>query len=224
MSLQTLMIGTALSLATLTGAVASESSAQTFIGRQTPALKSDRMTPEALWAMGRIGSVQANAAGTRAVYAVTYFSVPENKSHSVLYLLDLKTKHSQRLTTSTHSESGAVWIKVGNEEQIAYLSAESGSNQLWVMNADGSHRRQISHEADDVQDFLFSPDSKRVILVKEVEQNTSIAPKEKDLPKATGMVINDLMYKHWDQYVTTAPHPFLADFDGEKVTVEKDLL
>ena len=30
------------------------------------------MTPEALWAMGRIGSVQANAAGTQAVYAVTY--------------------------------------------------------------------------------------------------------------------------------------------------------
>lgn len=218
------MIGTALSLATLTGAVTSESSAQTFIGRQTPALKSDLMTPEALWAMGRIGSVQANAAGTQAVYAVTYYSVAENKSHSVLYILDLKTKQSQRLTTSTHSESGAVWIKVGNEEQIAYLSAESGSNQLWVMKSDGSHRRQISHEADDVQDFLFSPDSKRVILVKEVAQHTAIAPKEEDLPKATGMVINDLMYKHWDQYVTTAPHPFLADFDGTKVTVDVDLL
>ena len=218
------MIGTALSLATLTGAVTSESSAQTFIGRQTPTLKSDLMTPEALWAMGRIGSVQANAAGTQAVYAVTYYSVAENKSHSVLYLLDLKTKQSQRLTTSTHSESGAVWIKVGNEEQIAYLSAESGSNQLWVMKSDGSHRRQISHEADDVQDFLFSPDSKRVILVKEVAQHTAIAPKEEDLPKATGMVINDLMYKHWDQYVTSAPHPFLADFDGTKVTVSVDLL
>ena len=218
------MIGTALSLATLTGAVTSESSAQTFIGRQTPTLKSDLMTPEALWAMGRIGSVQANTAGTQAVYAVTYYSVAENKSHSVLYLLDLKTKQSQRLTTSTHSESGAVWIKVGNEEQIAYLSAESGSNQLWVMKSDGSHRRQISHEADDVQDFLFSPDSKRVILVKEVAQHTAIAPKEKDLPKATGMVINDLMYKHWDQYVTSAPHPFLADFDGTKVTVDVDLL
>lgn len=218
------MIGTALSLATLTGAVTSESSAQTFIGRQTPTLKSDLMTPEALWAMGRIGSVQANTAGTQAVYAVTYYSVAENKSHSVLYLLDLKTKQSQRLTTSTHSESGAVWIKVGNEEQIAYLSAESGSNQLWVMKSDGSHRRQISHEADDVQDFLFSPDSKRVILVKEVAQHTAIAPKEEDLPKATGMVINDLMYKHWDQYVTSAPHPFLADFDGTKVTVDVDLL
>ena len=218
------MIGTALSLATLTGAVTSESSAQTFIGRQTPTLKSDLMTPEALWAMGRIGSVQANAAGTQAVYAVTYYSVAENKSHSVLYLLDLKTKQSQRLTTSTHSESGAVWIKVSNEEQIAYLRPKAGSNQLWVMKSDGSHRRQISHEADDVQDFLFSPDSKRVILVKEVAQHTAIAPKEEDLPKATGMVINDLMYKHWDQYVTSAPHPFLADFDGTKVTVDVDLL
>ena len=150
--------------------------------------------------MGRIGSVQANAAGTQAVYAVTYYSVAENKSHSVLYLLTSRPNSRKRLTTSTHSESGAVWIKVGNEEQIAYLSAESGSNQLWVMKSDGSHRRQISHEADDVQDFLFSPDSKRVILVKEVAQHTAIAPKEEDLPKATGMVINDLMYKHWDQY------------------------
>ena len=32
------------------------------------------------------------------------------------------------------------------------------------------------------------------------------------------------MYKHWDQYVTSAPHPFLADFDGTKVTVDVDLL
>ena len=55
-------------------------------------------------------------------------------------------------------------------------------------------------------------------------QHTAIAPKEADLPKATGMVINDLMYKHWDQYVTSAPHPFLAEFDGERVTVAKDLL
>lgn len=28
------------------------------------------------------------------------------------------------------------------------------------------------------------------------------------------MVINDLMYKHWDQYNTSSPHPFIADFDG----------
>ena len=32
------------------------------------------------------------------------------------------------------------------------------------------------------------------------------------------------MYKHWDHYTKSAPHPFLADFDGNKVGESKDLL
>ena len=40
------------------------------------------------------------------------------------------------------------------------------------------------------------------------------ADKYPDLDKATGVIITDLMYKHWDEWVTTAPHPFVADFDG----------
>lgn len=224
MNIPTMIAATALSVAGLTTTAATEAAAETFIGRQMPKLSSDRMTPEALWAMGRIGTVSPNAAGTHAVYAVSYYSVAENKSHSVLYLLDIKNKKSQQLTTSAKSESGAVWVRFGNEERIVFLSSESGSSQLWTMKADGSERKQITHETDDVVDFLFAPNGKRVILVKEVPQHTAIAPKEADLPKATGMVINDLMYKHWDQYVTSAPHPFLAEFDGECVTVAKDLL
>ena len=38
------------------------------------------------------------------------------------------------------------------------------------------------------------------------------------------MVINDLMYKHWDTYVTEIPHPFLANFDGEKIYGAVDML
>ena len=58
---------TALSLASLDVSVPNEAEAQTFIGRQNIELKSDLMTPEALWAMGRIGSVSINQAGTKAV-------------------------------------------------------------------------------------------------------------------------------------------------------------
>ena len=224
MSIPTMIAATALAIAGVTVSPTTEAAAENFIGRQMPKLASDRMTPEALWAMGRIGTVASNAAGTHAVYSVSYYSVPENKSHSVLYLLDIKTKKSLQLTTSTKSESGAVWVRFGNEERIVYLSSEGGSSQLWSMKSDVTDRKQISHESDDIIDFLFAPNGKRVILVKEVAQHTAIAPQEADLPKATGMVINDLMYKHWDQYVTSAPHPFLANFDGEKVTVAKDLL
>lgn len=149
MNIPTMIAATALSVAGLTTAAATEAAAETFIGRQTPKLSSDRMTPEALWAMGRIGTVSPNAAGTHAVYAVSYYSVAENKSHSVLYLLDIKNKKSQQLTTSAKSESGAVWVRFGNEERIVFLSSESGSSQLWTMKADGSERKQITHEEDD---------------------------------------------------------------------------
>lgn len=202
--------------------ISAQNTAAEFIGKQQPELKNDRMTPEALWAMGRISDFNVSPDGKQAVYAVSYYSVKQNKSHSVLYTLDLNNLQPNRLTTSTKSESGAVFMKDGRH--IAYMSAESGTNQLWMMNADGTGRKQLSHADKDIEGFLFSPDEKQVLLVMEVDQNHSIATNDADLPLATGMVINDLMYKHWDTYVTSAPHPFVATFDGEKVGEAKDLL
>ena len=45
-----------------------------------------------------------------------------------------------------------------------------------------------------------------------------------DLDKATGIIVTDLMYKHWDEWVTTAPHPFVADFDGNGISNIVDIL
>lgn len=193
-----------------------------FIGRQTPAFTSDRLTSEALWAMGRIGGFSLSLQGRNAVYSVSYYSVKQNKSHSVLYSLNLADARSTRLTTSPRSEGAAVYIDAGNT--IAYLSAESGSNQVWAMNADGTNRRQISHTEKDVIDFKFSPDGRRVLLIMEVPSTSSIAATDADLPLSTGMVINDLMYKHWDTYVRSIPHPFVADFDGTTISGAKDIL
>ena len=221
MALRTMLTATVLALATVQGADA-QTAAADFIGKQTPAFQSDRMTPEALWAMGRIGSFNLSPGGKEAVYSVSYYSVKQNKSHSVLYTLNLANGTSRQLTTSVKSEAAPVYIHGGSH--IVFLSSESGSSQLWMMNADGTGRRQISRAATDVADFFFSPDEKQVILVMEVPQHHSIEAPEADLPEATGMVINDLMYKHWDTYVTAVPHPFVAPFDGERVGEAFDLL
>ena len=221
MSLRTMLTATVLAFATVQGADA-QTAAADFIGKQTPAFQSDRMTPEALWAMGRIGSFNPSPNGQEAVYSVSYYSVKQNKSHSVLYTLNLADGSSRQITTSVKSEAAPAYIHGGSH--IVFLSSESGSSQLWMMNADGTGRRQISRAATDVADFLFSPDEKQVILVMEVPQHHSIEAPEADLPEATGMVINDLMYKHWDTYVTAVPHPFVAPFDGERVGEAFDLL
>lgn len=193
-----------------------------FIGKTDMKFTSDRLTPEALWAMGRIGNFTLSDDGRTAVYNVSYYSVKENKSHSVLYTMDMADCSSRQLTQTADSESGAVFIK--NGQKIAYLSAAGGSSQVWEMNPDGTGRRQLSHEEGDVLDFLFSPDGQKVILIKEVPTDAVIAAKEPDLPKASGMVINDLMYKHWDSYITAVPHPFVAEFNGDRISNASDLL
>ena len=81
-----------------------------FIGKSDITLKSDLMTPEALWAMGRIGGHQASPDGKKIVYQVSYYSVKENKSHTVIYVMDSDGKNNKLLTTSAKSESDAVWI------------------------------------------------------------------------------------------------------------------
>ncbi|MCF0196881.1 MAG: S9 family peptidase, partial [Bacteroidaceae bacterium] len=91
--------------------------------------------------------------------------------------------------------------------------------QLWQMNIDGSERIQLT-EGDELGGFLFAPDESKVILIREVPDSSSIQPKETDLPLATGLVINDMNYKHWDHYVTSIPHLFVATYDGEKVSEE----
>lgn len=206
----------------MTAACTTPTLAQEVIGKQAFHFQSDRMTPESLWAMGRIGTFDKSPDGMSAVYSVTYYSVKQNKSRSVLYSLNLKDLSSQSLSEGQKSERGAVYIKNGTK--IAFLSSESGSSQVWEMNPDGTARKQLSFESGDVIDFLFSPDGKRAILVKEVPFNNVIAAKEKDLPLASGMVINDLMYKHWDTYVTAIPHPFVVDFDGNAMSGAVDIL
>ena len=76
---------------------ADTTSENSFIGKNTSVLKSDLMTPEALWAMGRVGNFTLTPDSKHAVYSVTYYSVPQNKSHSVIYTMDRHEKTEKLL-------------------------------------------------------------------------------------------------------------------------------
>ena len=119
---------------------------------------------------------------------------------------------------------GAYNVTLENGQKITFLSGKSGSSQIWEMALDGTSRRQVSFCHKDVEGYKFSPDGKKVIIVHSVDTYTSIEKKYDDLPLSSGMVITDLNYKHWDRYVTTIPHIFVADvFDIATVTPDAGL-
>ena len=183
-----------------------------IIGRTTELnISNKRMTPEALWAMGRIGGMAVSPDGTKVAYTVSYYSVPQNKSNTEVFVMNADGSDNQQITHTPKGESNVVWTKDG---KLRFLSSESGSSQIWEMNADGSGRKQLTDYDGDIEGFAFSPDESKVLFVSQVKTVASTADKYPDLPKATGRIITDLMYKHWDEWVTTAPHPFVADFNN----------
>ena len=200
------------------GGSLSQTEAQVNIQKNNITLQSDRMTPEALWAMGRIGGAQASPDGRRIAYQVGYYSVKENKGHQILYVMDADGKNIRQLTTDAKNETDAVWIEGGR--RIAFLR----DGQLWAMNADGTGRRQLTNDKTDIEGFKFSPDGRHVLLIKSLPYHGTIKANPTDLPKATGRLVTDMNYRHWDHYVETIAHPFVAGVNDGKVDEGVDIL
>lgn len=199
-------------------AVSPKIDAQTMIGPNNIKLESDLMTPEALWAMGRIGSSEASPDGKQIVYQVSYYSVKENKSHTMLFVQNADGKNKRQLTKDEKSESDATWIECG--KKIAFIR----SGEIWSMNADGSDRKQLSNTDGSVEGFKFSPDGKKVVFIKSIPYYGSIKKNPEDLPKASGRLITDMNYRHWDHYVETIAHPFVAEVTAEGIGNAKDIM
>ena len=184
------------------------------IGKQNIRLTSPTMTPEALWAMGRISSYEASPDGKRIVFQVGYYSVKQNKSHHVLYMMNADGSNRQLLTHSAKNETDATWL---DAETIAFLTG----GEIWAMKADGTARRQLSKTDSQVEGFKFSPDRSRVIILKSIPFHEVIKENPEDLPKATGRLVTDLMYRHWDHYVESIQHPFVCSV-GDGLAIAND--
>ena len=70
------------------------------IGPTEVTLQSDIMTPEVLWSMGRIGEYSLSPDHQQIVYNVTYYSVPENRSGSTLYIMNADGTNNRVLSNS----------------------------------------------------------------------------------------------------------------------------
>ena len=163
-------------------------------------IQGGRLTPEALWAMGRINSVLPNEQTNQLAYTVSYYSVEENRSSSWI-----RVAHEQDNQLVTDNEwvgyEPAWW---GNN--IAYLNG----GKLHVKSIDGKVKTLNGFDKD-IDGFLLSPQGDKIILIAQVKTVASTADKHPDLPLASGRVVDDLMYKHWDEWTETAPHPFLCE-------------
>lgn len=180
------------------------------------------LTPEMLLSLARIGDSHLSPDGKQVVYSVSFPSIQDNRSRTELFVVGFDGKGRRQLTNTLGGEYSPRWIAGGT--RIAFLCNESGSMQLWSMNADGTDRRQITDIEGGIDSYILSPDEQSVAYIKQIKYGKRAADLYPDLPKATGRVINDLMYKHWDEWVETIPHIFVAKLGDSPVTTGTDIL
>lgn len=186
----------------------------------SPSADDRTFTPEVMMSLGRVGDPQVSPDGKQILFNVNYQNVEENKGNSDLWLVDIDGKKPAKSITSTpSSENNAVWIN--NGDKIAFLY----QGQVWIMNPDGSNRQQVSNLKNGIDGFVISPDGNKIVMISNVKYGKTLPTDHyPELDKANARIIDDMMHKHWDEWVTEVPHPFVADFTGNFVGDATDIL
>ncbi len=160
-----------------------------------------------LAAMERISSPILSPNERFAVFAVRQADVAANKSKTGLWIRNLMARDAMpptRFTDESMNVNSPSFSPDG--KQVYFLSAKSGSMQLWSQALDAKTATQISHLDLDVGSYKISPDGKSLALGLEVFNDCAdLACTKKRLDdqaakKASGLIYDKLFIRHWDTW------------------------
>ena len=193
-----------------------------YVGPSDIQIENGVMTPETLLALGRLSDPQLSPDGSRILYGVSYTSIADNRSCRNLFLCNPDGTDKVQLTHYAKSVNGARWSLDG--KSIFFLQG----GQLWKATLKGNQlgkRVQLSDVPNGISDFKLSPDQNQVIYVSSIK-NTALqqpADRYEDLDKAQAYATEDLMYRHWDHWVTEVPRSYVAPLGKAKITPENSV-
>ncbi|OYT17245.1 MAG: peptidase S9 [Bacteroidetes bacterium 4572_77] len=193
-----------------------------LIGKHQIQLESDIMTPEILWSFGRLGDVQVSPDGEKILYGVSYYSKDQNSSNRELFVMNIDGSDNKQITHTAFGEYNAVWRPDG--QRIGFMCAAGGDMQIWEMDINGENREQISYIKGSLGGFKYSPDQNKILFIQDVKLDETIADMYPDLPKSSGRVNHDLMYRHWDTWVDSYTHIFVSDYVLGRVSPGIDIM
>lgn len=193
-----------------------------YIGPSEIKIEDGVMTPETLLAFGRISDPQVSPDGEKVLYGVTYTDVAQNKSCRNLFISNIDGSNKRQLTRYASSVSCARWAPDG--KSIYFIL----DGQIWNAAVGGTKlgaRRKISNVPSGISEFRLSPSGNQIIYISTIPGPVK-TPKDIDpnLDKAQAYVTEDLMYRHWDHWVTETPRTYLAQLANVTPEGSTDLL
>ena len=209
------MIIGAMAAALIMGCTKNEDSG--YIGQSDIRIEDGVMTPETLLEMGRLSDPQISPDGTRILYGVSYNSIADNRSCRNLFICETDGSHRIQLTRYAKSVSNARWSLDGSS--IFFIQ----DGQIWKATLKGDKlgkKEKISNVQNGISEFKLSPDQCNLIYTSTIKNSAVQTPSDSDpaLDKAQAYATEDLMYRHWDHWVTDIPRSYVAPLNGQVIT------
>lgn len=158
--------------------------------------------------LDRVSSPILSPDGRKLVFAKRVVDFDANKASTALWVEDLFARDAAppvRLTPEGWNVNSPEFANDG--ANVYFLSAKSGSMQLYSIPLAGGAPVQLTDIAGDVGAFRISPDGKSVALAIEVYPECKAdfqcgmkLDKEKQDRKATGKVFDRMFIRHWDAW------------------------
>ena len=159
--------------------------------------------------MDRYSSPTLSPDGRVLVFAKRTVDLDANKSSTGLWIRNLVTRDAappKRLTPEGWNVNSPAFSPDG--KSIYFLSAKSGSQQLYAMPVAGGEPKQLTDLPTDVGGFLLSPDGKRAALAVELfaecKGDLDCSKKRVDAQaarKSTGVLYDKIFVRHWDTWM-----------------------
>ena len=193
-----------------------------YIGPSQMEIADGRMTPEVLLALGRLSDPQLSPDKKTILYGVSYTDIAANRSVRNLFTIPVEGGEPTQLTMDGKSIASARWSPDG--KSIFFLQ---GGKLFEAPYAEGKLGPRVL-KADvpgGMDDYLLSPDAAQMIYVANVHSAVEV-PSDTDplLDKAEAYATEDLMYRHWDHWMTEIPHSYVAALVNGVVTEGMDIL
>ncbi len=180
-----------------------------------------RFTPEVMWSLGVMSEYAVSPDGKQVLYTVRYTDMEQNKNNADLYVMPVEGGEAQRLTTTAQSEFSPVWM---DESTVMYCRG----SQILSMNIDSKKESVVAECERGFEGFKLAPDGKSMVYISTipVERPDHINKLYEGLDKTTGRINEDLMYRHWDNWVDEIPHIYYVTLTNGKADMDnaKDIL
>ncbi|MGE0641383.1 MAG: prolyl oligopeptidase family serine peptidase [Thermoanaerobaculia bacterium] len=158
-----------------------------------------------LLAMQRISDPQPSPDGRRVLFTLRTTDLEANRGRTDLWVVDVDGTGLRQLTANPASDLNGRWSADGRS--VFFLSSRSGSMQIWRLPLDGGESMQVSDLPVDVSNLELSGDGSRLLFSLEVFPDcaadlacTKSKLDEKAASKASGLIYDELLFRHWDSW------------------------